>query len=169
MILLKHPRKYEDVMIWAACCVAYFGFLRVSEFTTSSSDHFNSSTDLLLSDVALDSRTSPTFIQITIKQSKTDQFRKGAHIYLGKTTRQVCPVDALVCYLAIRGGTPGPLFTLPNNQSLTRATFTTALNKAFQELHIDPCQFSTHSFRIGAATSAKCAGISNTHLKALGR
>jgi len=42
----------------------------------------------------------------------------------------------MVHYLAIRGGAPGPLFTLPNNQSLTRATFSTALNKAFQELHI---------------------------------
>jgi len=40
MVLSKHPQKYEDVMIWAACCIAYFGLLRVSEFTTSSSDRF---------------------------------------------------------------------------------------------------------------------------------
>jgi len=87
-------------------------------------------------------------------------------MYLGKTTHQVCPVDALV---AIRGGAPGSLFTLLNNQSPTRATFSTAPNKAFQELHIDPCQFNTYSIRINATTSAKCAGISDIHLKALGR
>ena len=118
-------------MIWAACCLAYFGFLRVSEFTTSSPDHFDSSTDLQLSDVALDNRTSPTTIQITLKQSKNDQFRTGTTICLGKSTYTVCPVDALVQYLAVRGGTPGPLFLLPNNQSLTRALFSSALRKAF--------------------------------------
>ena len=59
--------NYKDTMVWAACCLAYFGLLRVSEFITSSRDSFSSSTDLLLSDVALDSRTSPTSIQITLK------------------------------------------------------------------------------------------------------
>ena len=73
-VLSNHPGNYKDIMIWAACCLAYFGLLRVSEFTTSSPD---SSTDLLLLDVALDNCTSPTSIQITLKQSKNDQFRAG--------------------------------------------------------------------------------------------
>ena len=167
--LSKRTGNYKDTMIWAACCLTYFGLLRVSEFTTSFPNSFNSFTDLLLSDVALDSRTSPTSIQITLKQSKTDQFRAGATIYLGKTTHAICPVTALVQYLAMRGGTPGPLFLLPNNQSLTRTSFNSALNKTFQELNLDYHQFNTHSFRIGAATSAKRAGLSDSHLKALGR
>ena len=149
-------------MIWAACCLAYFGLLRVSEFTTSSPDCFDPSTDLLLSDVALDNRASPTFIQIILKQSKGDQFRKGTKIYLGKTTHAVCPVHALVQYLAMRGGTPGPLFLFPNNKLLTRRSFSAALNEALKELRMDPRHFNTHSFRIGAATSAK-RGVSVTH------
>ena len=86
-----------------------------------------------------------------------------------KTIHAICLVDVLVQYLAIRGGTPGPLFLLPNNQSLTGASFRSALKKAFQELHMDHHQFNTHSFRNGAATSAKRAGVSDSHLKALGR
>ena len=96
-VLSNHPGNYKDIMIWAACCLAYFGLLRVSEFTTSSPDRFDSSTDLLLSDVALDNRTSPTSIQITLKQSKNDQFRAGTiyNMPREKTTHTVCPVDAL--------------------------------------------------------------------------
>ena len=76
----------------------------------------------------------------------------------------------LVQYLAIRGITLGQLFLLPNNQSLTGASFRSALKKkAFQELNMDHCQFNTHSFRNGAATSAKYAGVSDSHLKAFGR
>ena len=82
-VLSKHPGNYKDIMIWAACCLAYFGLLRVSEFTTSSPDYFDSSTDLMLSDVALDNRVSPTTIQIILKQSKNDQFRAGTTICLG--------------------------------------------------------------------------------------
>ena len=26
--------QYNDVMFWAACCLAFFGFLRAAEFTT---------------------------------------------------------------------------------------------------------------------------------------
>jgi len=73
-------------MIWATCCLAYFGLLRVSELTSSAHDHFDLSMNLLLSDVALDNRASPSLIQITIKHSKGDQFRKGEQICLGITT-----------------------------------------------------------------------------------
>jgi len=102
--------------------------------------------DLLLSDVALDNRASPSLIKITIKHSKGDQFRKGNEFAWEKTTHAVCPVRALVKYLARQGGTPGPLFVWPNNKALTRASFCSALYKAFQKLHMDPHDFNTHSF-----------------------
>jgi len=124
---------------------------------------------LLLSDVALDNTEFPTLIQITLKQSKGYQFRKGSQICLGKTGHVICPVHALVQYLVNRGGTPGPLFVWPNHKALTRTSFSSALNKALKQLNMDPHQFNTHSFRIGAATSAKQAGMSDSHLKALGR
>ena len=57
MVLSQHPGNYNNIMIWAASCLAYFGLLQVSEFTTPSPDCFDPTTDLLLSDVAVDSRT----------------------------------------------------------------------------------------------------------------
>ena len=124
----NNSSNYGDAMIWAASCLVYFGLLRVSELTSSADDHFNPSMDLLLSDVTLDNRASPSLIQITIKHSKGDQFRKGERICLGKSTYAVCLVRALMKYLARRGGTPGPLFVWPNNKALTRGS---AINKAY--------------------------------------
>ena len=60
-------------MIWAACCTAFFGFMRCGEFTSPSHSAYDPTVHLSFSDVAVDSKTCPTFIRLTIKQSKTDQ------------------------------------------------------------------------------------------------
>ena len=115
IILSKHPGNYKDIMIWDVCCFAYFGLLRISEFTTLSP---NCLTLLLTCFIICSFRQSYIPYKHT-NYSKNDQFRTGITIFLGKTTHKVCPVDALVQYLAIQGGTPGPLFLVPNYQSLT--------------------------------------------------
>ena len=89
-ILTKHTGNLNSEMIWAACCIAYFGLLCVNEFT--SPNHSNTSNTLQLADAALDSHKSPKIIQLTLQQSKTDQFRKGSHIFLGVTSHYVCRV-----------------------------------------------------------------------------
>jgi len=77
--------------------------------------------------MALDNQASPSVIQITIEQSKGDQFRKGVQIYLGRNSHAVCPVHG---YLSRRGSIPGPLFLFSNGKWLTKDAFSTALNKA---------------------------------------
>ena len=47
--------------------------------------------------------------------------------------------------------------------------FREALNAIFQNLKMHPHNFNTHSFIIGAAISAKQAGISDSYIKALGK
>ena len=57
---------------------------------------------LSLPDIAIDSRLSPSVVQVKIKQSKTDPFRQGVHLYLGKTDEDICPITGILPYLAIR-------------------------------------------------------------------
>jgi len=121
--------------------------------------------DSSLEDVALDSRLTPTVVWLTIKQSKTDPFSKGTRLCLGLTDSVVCPVKALFPYLALRGNEPDSLFVL---EPLTRAQFKTLLSATLRKGGLDDSQYNTRSLRIGAATSAKMAGISDAHIQLLG-
>ena len=147
--------------------MAFFGILRSSEFTVPSQSQFDPNLHLTLSEITLDSRHSPQIIQVNIKQSKTDQFHQGITLSLGRTGHT--PVKAIVPFLAARGKGPGPLFQLPNQQMLTRVMFSAALDKILTQLHFDKDQFNTHSFRTGAATSTKRAGMADVDIKMLGR
>ena len=71
------------------------GFLCSSELTVPSQGTYDPSTHLSVNDVAVDNLSSPTMVQVRIKQSKTDPFCQGVNLYLGKTDTTVCPVTAL--------------------------------------------------------------------------
>ena len=68
-------KSQDHIMLWAVCCLDFFGFLRAGEFTTNSS--FDPSIHLTLSDVQADSLVDPTCYRVHIKCSKTDPFRVG--------------------------------------------------------------------------------------------
>ena len=90
-------------MLWAACCLGFFDFLRAGECTIPDDNSYDPTCHLGYKDVAVDSREGPQVIRITIKQSKTDPFRKGIDLYIGRTGNDLCPVAALLSYLADRG------------------------------------------------------------------
>ena len=81
----------------------FFAFLRASEFTVPSDSEYDAEVHLGRGDLAMDDPGSPSFIRVCIKQPKTDPFRQGAYLYVGRTGTEVCPVAALLDYLCVRG------------------------------------------------------------------
>ncbi len=158
---------YDDILFWAACCTGFFGFLRSGEFTTPNST-FDARAHLSVDDVQIDKHVNPKVIFLRIKCSKTDPFRQGHTIRLGVSGTEICAVRALLHYLRRRGGDAGPLFRHCNGQPLTRPTLTAWLKNAAARAGLEG-NFSGHSFRIGAATSAAAAGIPDHLIKTLGR
>ena len=164
-LLLKRLASYDNAMLWAACCTAFFSFLHSSEMTVPSQDTYDPTVYLSIQDVAVDNKSSPSMVRILIKQSKTDLFCQGVYIYLGRTSNAICPVKAILSYLALQGYISGPLFTFQTGKMLTHQLFSDTLDGLLHELHFKKENFNTHSFRIGAATSAKAANISDTHIQ----
>ena len=102
--------------------------------------------------------------------SRTDQIeRRLAPTMLKHLSSHICPVKGILPYLALRDTKPGPLFITQDNKFLTRQQFSAALSKVLKATVLDSCKYNTHSFRIGAATTGKQAGISDVHIKMLGR
>ena len=158
----------ESKLFWAACCLGFFGFMRSGEFT-SPSRVLTSQPAITLGDVAVDSHANPKLIKVTLRRAKTDPFGRGVDIFFGRTSATVCPVAAILDYLAIRPKGEGPLLVHADGSPLTRDQFVRAVKRALQAANIDSSLYSGHSFRIGAATAAAAAGVPAYFIKMLGR
>ncbi len=152
-------------MYKSAFCLAFWGFLRVSEFTSPSWYTSDPTRTLMLSDVVItDSR-----VVVKLKKSKTDQLGSLPPISLVKLDSPLCPVASLQQYLQCRSKLPGPLYQSYAGLFLTRGDFTKALQTVLSSLNVDWSLYNTHSLRIGAATTAAQKGVNPAIIKLLGR
>ena len=161
--------QFDKNMHWAACLLAFFGFLRCSEFKIPSQNSYQESRHLSSGDISVDSHTNPTLLAVKIKVSKTDQFGTGVSLYLGRGQNDLCPLTAILQYLAFRPQRPGPLFVFYNNKPLTKQSFISHVHRALAAKGINTTFYKGYSFRIGAVTTAAACGLSESLIKTLGR
>ena len=69
------PVPKDAIMLWAAACMCFFGFLRAGEIVVPSDAAYDASCHLSMGDVRVDSTVAPLFLEVTLKASKTDPFR----------------------------------------------------------------------------------------------
>ena len=96
---IENPDK---VMLWAACCLRFFCFLRAGEMTVLSDQGFDPAVYLTRIDITVDNQVALCTLRVQLKQSKTDPFRQGIFLFVGKTESDICPVAAILAYLAVR-------------------------------------------------------------------
>ena len=93
-ILLAWLGERDFTMIWAAFTLAFFCFLRCSEFTYQGVSKFRPQFDLLADCVLFHpSLANPRQMSVTLKSSKTDGFREGHRLLIACTLtalRSVC-------------------------------------------------------------------------------
>lgn len=154
-------------MFWAACNLAYFGLPRSAEFTVPNLASFSPALHLSICDISVDSDTNPSCLRVRIKASKTDLFRKGCFVHIGRGCFPLCALQAVLAYLAVRGNSDGPLFLFQDGQPLSRAALTARIRQILAGAGVSD-NFSSHSFRTGAATVAARHSIPDHLIQALG-
>ena len=170
-VLMQQPHDFNNIMLWAACCLAFFAFLRAGEFTIQSGEEFDPSTHLTPRDIdsEVDNLANPSMLKVRIKRSKTDQWREGVELYVGKTGNKLYPVAVILAFLAIRGQDDSPLFKTKDGAPLSRQMLVNMIKNTLSKAGIDCSRYSGHSFRIGTATTALAKGILESTIQTLGR
>ena len=159
--------KFESCLFKAAFTLAFFAFLRVGEITGGG----QLSHALKIQDIKFKEVGGYAGMSIHLRSSKTDQLGQGVTLFLAKThDAALCPVKFMEGYLNIRPAWPGQLFIHYDGAPLTRYQFSRVLSKAISFTEGLPIsRFTSHSFRIGAATCAAMMGFSNEQIQEWGR
>ena len=146
----------EQRMLQAAFNMAFYGLFRVSKLI-----------NLRWSDISF----SLDHISVTLYQSKTDPFRCDCTVKIFKTNSSTCPHNAIDRYQKVSSDvTPSAsLYQAGRFHPLSCAAVTNTLRQLLKQAGIGHPHYSSHSFRIGAATTAAAAGLPAWLIKNLGR
>ena len=144
-------------MLWAAFTMAFYGFMWVSEYV-----------NLCWCDVSC----SEDCISIFFHQSKTDPFRHGHTIHIFKTNSSTYLHSEFNRYgnYVSSTNTPldAPVYQAGRFNPLSHAIITRTILQLLSQVGFDHMAYASHSFRIGAATTAAAAGLPAWIIKSLG-
>ena len=152
--LFNSSRLFEDkLMLWAAMLCAFFGFMRVSEYTSTHVNSFDIHSTLCISDLVM----KGSGCTLNLKCSKTDPFRVGIKIRLASNNSILCPVKALQNFISTHPTKSGPLFMFKDGSYLTSSRLSRVMKTVIPDsadtkfsthylLSLDPISHSFHLF-----------------------
>ena len=160
---------YQRTLFKAMFSTTFYGFLRIGEMASKSTDlgqsvlrHQDLSFPLNKGEVVAAKLTLTTF--------KHNRSGRPCHIHiLRQAGCGYCPVQALVEFCNLRSNRPGPLFTLSDGSAVSTNLFSQVLNQCLTFCRLDPNHYKPHSFRIGAASFAADQGFTDAQIRSLGR
>ncbi|XP_069101839.1 uncharacterized protein [Argopecten irradians] len=150
--------------------LAFHAFLRVGEMTSTglNNQHFLLRKHVVVTGSA---GASPT-LEINFPHFKHTTGPSSTHAVSANVNNpKYCPVLALEEYLSIRKHelTDQPLFSFMDGSPISRSFFTQQLKASLKWAGLHEQNYKSHSFRIGAATTAATQGISEGQIQLMGR
>jgi integrase len=127
----------------------------------------------------------PEHVEINVRQSKTDIFRKGNVVSISKTNSYLCPVSCLKSYIELAGISDisdefifrsirffkkSGIYRLSLiNKPISYTTVRELILSTLEEIGEDSTKFGVHSLRSGGATAAANNNVSDRLFKCHGR
>lgn len=154
----------ERVLIKCMMITAFYGFLRIGEMTVCKGIPCS----LQLNSFNMNESTGTA--TLSIYNYKHNSSGKPHVIQLqAQSPPNPCPIRAMQTWLEVRNSGEGPLFTLVSGQGVHRDWFTSRLRACLTFCHLDSHLYTSHSFRIGAASYSAKLGFSDAQIRLLGR
>ena len=153
----------EGEMWSAVLSLAFFGGLRGSEYMGQ-----NGSTAPVVGQVQIG---YDNIMHFTVTRSKTTTH--GYTIPLGCSKKRVCALCLMVEYLNVRKKVRSYrvsdwLFVYSNGNRVTKEHLNVLLRSLAKKLGLNAQDYSTHSIRAGAATTAALSGFSDWEIQRIG-
>ena len=163
---LEGTPSADSLMLWSVASLAFFSFW---ELTVPEGVTFDPASHLCYWDLSVNRKVDPSIVAIYLKHSKTDPYHRGVRITVGRTGTELCPVVALLAYLAQKGLGVVPLFKWQSGTPLYRNQLVKEVRAVLTRAGLPAASFAGHSFRIGAATTAATVGVEDSLIQTLGR
>ena len=165
-LVLEDP--YSCYLYKALFSSMFFMCARVGEVALSQGQKNHV---LQLSDITFkDWGQNTEHLEVSFTSFKHNKTGKVHKIPVYPHASKACPILAMKSYLSLRGGTPGPLFTLMGStKPIPAAQVSAVLSRALRVSGENPELFGTHSFRIGRCSELASQGASSEKIKFLGR
>lgn len=154
---------YHQSLFQSMFLLAFHGFLRVGEITVPFPNIPNPNL-LQLSNLSLSHSTKSVSITFTHYKHSTTP----CTINISFKSPPFSLYHSIIQYLVLRGTAPGPLF-LDQKAPISRSLFTSHLTRCLQKANLDTRRYKSHSFRIGAATTAINQGFTYPQVQEMGR
>ena len=157
-------------LIWAVATNLYHGLFRVRELLSEKETEFDPAFTLLTDDIKTSDSSQHGSIHFQLKAPKEDKKNRTKIVDVYGTGNPTCPVRAMAKWQAkMPWPANQPAFRWQNGTPLTAKKFNQVLKEHFGPSAEGTRAFSSHCFRIGAASRLGHLGYSDEDVQAMGR
>ena len=164
----------NKLLMWAISALAFHGAFRIHELLAREEMEFDPDFTLLAEDVKLKQEggnSSDRFLEVKLKCPKENKTGRSTIVEVYETHGTLCPVKAFTRWKDNAQTQIGlPLFRTNTGASVTGKAMNSWLRGRLEDI-IDykMGKFSSHSFRIGLATTLATKGFSDDDIREAGR
>lgn len=167
---LVNKRDHRQLVIFTAMLLAFYLFLRSSNYTSKTQSSFDPNKQLVRNDITV----SGDMVLIHIKWSKTNQFKQRKLLIplIKVASKSICPVTWLK-YMINKIPAPknAPAFVIPTRRGLLPLTYP-QLNDQIKQwvsgIGLRGSKYSSHGLRRAGASWAYKVNISSLAIKFIG-
>ena len=165
----------DKLLMWTICTTAFHGGFRIHEILCKSEKEFDPDFTLMTEDVKLIGKSMDDFqgqaLQIKLKCPKENKTGQATIVELYETQGNLCPVKAFRKWTRIAKTIEGqPLFRKEDGTPVTGARLNKWLKERLGRMTSNGNgKFTSHSFRIGLASSMAAGGVGDKEIKEAGR